>query len=284
LDANNRCDFDTLNSRAELTAANNGIRFTHVGQTNNGEFSEEATIAVQKAPNTRRVTFSFKSSGASGVCDFDLNREARGFASVKRENENYLFKVGGSSGNNRMSAQIIYTPSRISASATVNGQTVSNSINAADGTWTTTSAVNFNIAGGSVTLPGPGNMAAVRAAIENQFNWVAELANNGRGADALAIILHADAAAQLLDDHLDFTPVLRAMKLDFPMPDVCDEFPATCGHATFQAAAPAIAENINNKAVAAIQEVTGKFAPEVRSRLQNALNNGVPQWYKTAMA
>ena len=153
-------------------------------------------------------------------------------------------------------------------------------VKAVDGDWFNTTALTS----GPVTVPGPGNLAAIRSAVKNQFNWVADLAENVQEKDALALILYADQAAAQFDDHFDIGPVLDSINLDFPIQAAaCETYNSLCRFNTFKEAVNSIGDVINEKIVKAIQFGTSSLCPAVRDSLSRALATGVPARWTQAL-
>jgi len=274
----NECPFETLDSTMALTRGKNSVSWSHQGSTDRGSFHAEATLALLKGKNVIRVNFNAESSGGNNVCNFNLNRKYSGFIKGTRKGENY--RVQANFGD-AMEANVAYTPNSIRFTASVGGVGYEQSVSAVDGSWATTTAIEY----GDITIPGPGNLPAISNAIQNQFNWVIELAENGQEADALALVLHADKATALFADHFDVGPILDSINLDFPLSDdACENFDAVCGFGTFQEAVSSIGDVVNDRIVKGIQSLTSSVCPGVRNALYRALDSGVPSWWIKALA
>ena len=153
-------------------------------------------------------------------------------------------------------------------------------IEAVDGDWFNTTAIKS----GPFTFPGPGNIPAIRSAVDNQFNWVAELTEIGEIEDVLALLLHADQASAQFDYHFDIEPVLDSINLDFPInAAACANFKAVCEFSSFQEAIHSFSDAINKRIVSAIQFATSNFCPVVREKLNRSLVTGVPAWWTQAL-
>jgi len=294
LSKNNECPFESFQSELRLRSGPSSVQLHHKGHTNNGNF--EGTVTASHSSNAIKI--NVKNSVDTGVCTAELtekwNKEVT--ATMASNGNRYRAEVKVDS---RSIFLVMAKYSGSTAELSVKFSNFKNTFTAkADtGSWTTATSYTLETSlfpGSPVTIPGPGNNAAIVAALDEDLAWAVAIyehviASNNKRAEGLEFMFYTDKAAQQLNKQFYLDNTINAINIRLPqvvLDKACDFDARLCG-VTVKDILKRINEKVNDALVKIIKARTAEYAPAARDTVRTALdtngNSMTNGWFAEAM-